>query len=93
MKSFEEGMIHIIQNISFKGTQSQFQEGLEEDIASVKNDSRLFVKADKSTNFYKLDVPEYRRLLEANVTKTYRKALSSSRKLTRKPGPLQKNLT
>ena len=36
MKSFEEGMIHIIQSISFKGTQSQFQEGLEEDIASVK---------------------------------------------------------
>ena len=27
MKSFEEGMIHIIQKISFKGTQSQFQEG------------------------------------------------------------------
>ena len=74
MKSFEEGMIHIIQNISFKGTQSQFQEGLEDDIASVKNDSRLFVKADKSTNFYKLDVPEYKRRLEANVTKTYRKA-------------------
>ena len=43
-------------------------------IASVKNDSRLFVKADKSTNFYKLDVPEYKRLLEANVTKNYRKA-------------------
>jgi len=33
----------------------------------------LFVKADKSTNFYKLDVPEYERLLEANVTKTYKK--------------------
>ena len=45
MKSFEEGMIHIIQNISFKDIQSQFQEGLEEDIASVKNDSHLFVKA------------------------------------------------
>ena len=39
----------------------------------MKNDNRLFVKADKSTNFYKLDVPEYERLLEANVTKTYRK--------------------
>ena len=38
--------------------------------ASVKNDSLLFVKADKSTNFYKLDVPEYKRLLEANITKT-----------------------
>ena len=27
LKSFEEGMIHIIQKISFKGTQSQFHEG------------------------------------------------------------------
>ena len=27
MKSFEEGMIYIIQKVSFKGTQSQFQEG------------------------------------------------------------------
>ena len=34
----------------------------------------IIIKADKSTNFYKLDVPEYKRLLEANVTKTYRKA-------------------
>ena len=40
----------------------------------MKNDNRLFVKADKSNNFYKLDVPEYERLLEANVTKTYKKA-------------------
>ena len=40
----------------------------------MKNDNRLFVKADKSTNFYKLDVPEYERLLETNVTKTYKKA-------------------
>ena len=34
----------------------------------------MFVKADKSTNFYKLDAPEYNRLLNDNVTKTYRKA-------------------
>ena len=94
MKSFEEGMIHIIQNISFKGTQSQFQEGLEEDIASVKNDSRLFVKADKSTNFYKLDVPEYKRLLEANVTKTYRKAdIKQLTKIDEEARTITKNLT
>ena len=74
MKGFEEGMIRIIQNIVFKKTHSQFQQELKGDIASVKNDDRLFVKADKTTNFYKLDIPNYKRLLEANITKTYKKA-------------------
>ena len=89
-------MIHIIQNISFRGTQSQFQEVLEEEIASVKNDSRLFVKADKPTNFYKLEVPEYKRLLEANVTKTYEKAdIKQPAKIDEEVrlGSLQQNLT
>lgn len=39
-------------------------------MASVKNDDRLFAKADKTTNFYKLDIPEYKQLLEANITKS-----------------------
>ena len=51
MKSFEEGMISIIQNITFKRAQSQFQQDLQGDMASVKNNDRLFVKADKTTNF------------------------------------------
>ena len=34
----------------------------------------VFVKADKSTNFYEVDSPEYNRLINDNVTKTYRKA-------------------
>ena len=37
-------------------------------------EDRLFVKADKSSNFYKLDAPEYNQLLNDNVTKTYQKA-------------------
>ena len=54
MKSFEEGMISVIQNITFKRAQSQFQQDLQGDIVSVKNNDRLFVKADKTTNFHKL---------------------------------------
>ena len=67
-------MINIIQNIKFKDTKCQFQKRLNEDINSVKSDNRLFVKADKSTNFYKLDTTKYNQLLEANITKTYKKA-------------------
>ena len=74
MKHFEEGMINIIQNIEYRKVECQFQQDLKDDIASVKSDNRLFVKADKTTNFYKLETPEYNKLLEANITKTYKKA-------------------
>ena len=74
MKDFEDCVISIKQNITFKRTQCQFQRDLQDDIAAVNNDDRLFVKADKTTNFYKLDFPIDRRLLEANITKTYKKA-------------------
>ena len=68
MKDFEDCMISIKQNITFKRTQCQFQRDLQDDIAAVNNDDRLFVKA------YKLHFPTDRRLLEANITKTYKKA-------------------
>ena len=64
----------MIQNIAYKDVKCQFQHVLKNDITSVKNKHRLCVKADKSTNFYKLDILEYNRLLNDNVTKTYRKA-------------------
>ena len=64
----------MIQNITYKAVRCTFQRSLKNDIASVKNENRLFVKADKSTNFYKLDAHECNRLLNDNVTKTYRKA-------------------
>ena len=35
--------------------------------------SRIF-QADKSVNFYKLDAPEYNRLLNDNITKTSKKS-------------------
>ena len=41
---------------------------------SIKNENRLFVKADKSTNFYKLEATKYNQLLNDNITKTYKKA-------------------
>ena len=67
-------MVQIIQNVQFKNVKCQFQKELNEDIKSIKNENRLFVKADKSTNYYKLDTTKYNQLLNDNITKTYKKA-------------------
>ena len=74
IKEFEDGMTKIIQKVKFKNIECQFQENLNEDIKSIKSDNRLFVKADKSTNFYKLEATKYNQLLHDNITKTYKKA-------------------
>ena len=61
-------------NIAYKDVRCQFQQDLKKEISSIKNEKRLFVKADKSVNFCKLNVHEYNRLLNDNITKTYKKA-------------------
>ena len=60
----------MIQNITYKAVKCKFQRALKNEIASVKNENCLFVKANKSTNFYKLDAHAYNRLLNDNVTET-----------------------
>ena len=74
LKNFEEGMAEIIQKVRFRKIKCQFQKDLNADISSVKRDNRLFVKADKSTNFYKLEAAKYNQLLNDNITKAYKKA-------------------
>ncbi len=39
----------------------------------LKKTDSLFVPADKTTNFYKMDPPSYNQLLEKNITKNYKK--------------------
>ena len=52
---------------------AKYQNKVSSQWALVKNDDRLFVKADKSTNYYKMNAMQYNQLLHANVAKTYKK--------------------
>lgn len=66
-------MVSLIQNVEFEKTTSQFQRKLNEDINMIRNDDKLTVKADKTTNYYKMEKDDYVNLVRANVTKTYKK--------------------
>ena len=89
-------MTKIIQKDKFKNIECQFQKNLNEDIKSINSDNRLFVKADKSTNFYKLETTKYNQLLHDNITKTYKKAETTNLrqlKTRRKQSPSNSVLT
>ena len=65
-------MLKMIQNIKFKDTKCKFQKELFNDVNKINKSNMLFVAADKTTNFYKMDPKSYNDLLDKNVTKTYK---------------------
>ena len=46
---------------------------LPNDVKNIKKSESLFVPADKTSNFYKMDTSTYNNLLHKSITKTYKK--------------------
>ena len=59
LKSFEDGMLNLIQNIKFKDNKCHFQSKLHNDIKNniKKTDS---LPADKTTNYYTMTTTSYK---------------------------------
>ena len=51
-----------------------FQTKLNTDIKEIKNETRVYVAGDKSTNFHKMAPQKYTELLEKSIHKEYKKA-------------------
>ena len=64
----------MIKNIEFKNVPNQFQQQLRNDSKMILQSDKVIVAADKTNNLYKLPVKDYRKLLNDNITKTYKKA-------------------
>ena len=76
MKDFEENMLDLLQDVKFNQPNNQhdsFLRNLGKDCNHIKNESKLFVPADKTTNYYKLEASQYDKLLKENIQKEYKK--------------------
>ena len=59
----------MIQSTEFKhNLSSPFLSKLKEDAIKIKNETKLLIVADKTTNFYKQEPSAYNDLLEQNIT-------------------------
>ena len=75
LSEFEATMTILIQNIKFKtGHTSEFQKNLRKDSKRIQRDSKLWIAADKTSNFYRVGTELYNQLLEKSITKSYKKA-------------------
>ena len=59
--------------IFLKPRSNHFQQKLKQDERNIRSESRPHIKADKSTNYYKLDGEKYNELLEREIQKEYKK--------------------
>ena len=70
---FENNMMDMIKNLEFKRVYNEFQSNLRNDIRQIRESNNLFVSVDKSRNIYKVSKASYERMMQENVTKTYKK--------------------
>ena len=64
LKEFEDDMLKMVQSMKFTQVNSPFLNRLKDDTERIKNETKLLIAADKTTNFYKLEPSKYNDLLE-----------------------------
>ena len=74
MDKFEADLMDMVKNFKFRNATDNFLRSLKDDINKITNSTKAFIPADKTTNFYKLDKPQYNKRLKDSITSTYRKA-------------------
>ena len=73
MVPFEKDLWNLVNKLKFRKIKSNFQRQLNEDITEIKRSNKVLVFADKTSNIYKLDTDEYKKLTTEAVTSTYKK--------------------
>ena len=71
---FENDLLELARNVKFRKTTNDFQKRMNADIKTIRNSDKTYTSADKTSNLYKLNVEEYKRLRNNAVTATYKKA-------------------
>ena len=76
---FEKELTNLIQTIKFKKPlPNNFQHQLKLDLKTINSENRLLVKADKTTNYYKVNPTTYKQTLTNNITKNYKKTTNQT---------------
>ena len=73
LRNFEMELINLSKNLKFGKRTSHFQQNLKKEVSSIKASTKPLIKADKSTNFYKMDPNKYNSLVEKEIQKEYKK--------------------
>ena len=74
LKDFENDMYDLVKNVKFKhNVSSPLQNTLKQNMREMSEENRMYVAADKTSNFYKVTKEKHKQMMHQNVTKEYKK--------------------
>ena len=74
LAEFEDKLFEMTKNVKFREVSNTFQNQLRSDIKKMKKEPKIFMKADKTTNYYKVEIDKSEEMIEKEVHKDYKKA-------------------
>ena len=66
-------MIDLIKNIEFHKKSNRLQDKMKEDRRKINRSAKVFIPADKTSNFYGMEVDQHKELLKRNIEKECKK--------------------
>ena len=72
IKPFEHDVLKLVESIQFRHIKDEFQETLANDLKKVNSSPNVFIFADKTRNIYETSLDTYNKLMQENITKTYK---------------------
>ena len=84
LKPFEDDIIDMMKNIELNNKTNPFQQKLKTEQNNIKEEPKLIIAADKTSNFYKVEPKVYKELVSKNVQKDYKKEKAQNVQKTNK---------
>lgn len=81
LREFEADLFKIINELEFDEKRNHFQRQLRSDVNDIRSSNVMTVCADKSPNLYEMETNQYRRMLQNNVTSTYKKSANNNKEI------------
>ena len=73
LKAFEKDLTNLALNIKFRHFDNRLQKNLRSLCKSIKDEPKLIIPSDKTSNFYKLPINMYKKLRNQDVQKNFKK--------------------
>ena len=74
LSNFENNLYNLAWSVRFKRVSNPFQDKLVQDLPTIHASSDLFISADKTTNFNKVSIDDYNKLLQDIISAKYSKS-------------------
>ena len=78
LAAFEDDLYNLVRSIQFTPHLNEFQKQLHRDVKEIISSKDVFISADKTPNIYRMSGDKYRKLLNDNITKSYKTTSGSA---------------